>query len=347
MFHWRYFIWTTSQGMLSCNLFLVKALMKLHREVPVERLISTKSLLKIHVAYNTRYQIFICTLCHSHVPLKQLQVHLKYGVQHVYLDAPGYFPPTGLPHIWKKEVIHRVSLPVPTSKLGMFICVEMKKHGIIIQGLDKARKIPPHPSQNSPVLGVTIFSHGYTCYSCQYSCPRLDGIQKHCSCVGPERNWVSTPLQTIGRSNFQMYFPLPGYQLSSPPIAQDSTIDTSDDPISDVAALMHQHKENLVSPLSQLENRLQNDFRNVSPCLINLSIHDFLEKLHRRETAEFYAIVKQEYTTLHSNFQRLHSLVQVTLDSDSDLCDPKRRNNIGLVISHHITKFSHGYVYLT
>ena len=309
----------------------------------MERLISTQGLLKIHVAYNTRYQIFICTLCHTRIPLKELPSHLTYKVQHAIFDAPGYFPPIGIPHIWRKEVIHSVSLPVPKKILGMFICIEMRKHGIIIQNSDDAKKISPHPSQDSPVLGVTIYSHGYTCHGCQYSHQSINEM-KHCSCTEPGmRKWISTPLQTIGQRHYQQYFPLPGYQLSSPPAAQDSAVDEPEDPVADITALMHQYKENLVSSLHQSGDRSQ-DFRNVHPCFTDLSIHSFLEGLNRRETGEFYSIIKKQYAELHPTSQQLCSLVRTTFDEDSDVCDPKKRDNIGLMVSHYITKFSLGYV---
>jgi hypothetical protein len=78
-----------------------------YREVPVERLIGTRSLLKIHVAYNTSYRIFIC---HSRVHLKQPQNHLRNKAGDVTFDALGYIPLIGPPYLWKKPVIHNISL---------------------------------------------------------------------------------------------------------------------------------------------------------------------------------------------------------------------------------------------
>jgi hypothetical protein len=128
------------------------------------------------------------------------------------------------------------------------------------------------------------------------------------------------------------------------PTPQDHILDGPEATVADTAALIHQHKENLASQLQESEDGSQDDFRNIPPCLVDLSIHSFLEGLDKRETAEPHSNAKPTWDELHPSFQRLRSLVQATFDADSDLCHPKQRDNAGLVISHYITEHSQGYV---
>jgi len=331
--------------MLSYNLYVSKVFMKLYREIPEERLISTQSLLKINVAYNTRYRVFLCTLCHGHVPLKQLHHHLISKTQDVLYDAPGYVPPTGPHNLWRRQVVHRVPLPVSQRGLAMFICVEMRKHGIIIQGEDRARGILLHDSQDSPVLGVPIYTNGFTCLGCQYSHQNSGTVRKNCSCEEPEpHTLISTPVQTIGRSNFTKYFPLPGHQLPSPPVTQNQATVQPEGVIADTVALIQQHKKHLVSRIQQSEGFSQ-DVQSIPPCFINLSIHDFWEGCNWK-AAQSYSLANLRNYPI---YQRVRALVQTTLQADFALCDKKKTGSGSacLVISHHIMESSHGSVHKT
>jgi hypothetical protein len=228
----------------------------------------------------------------------------------------------------------------------MFVCVEMQKHGIAIEDSDEKRRMLPHPSQDSPVLGLTIYSHGYTCSGCQFSHQNLPGMGRHCSCTRPKsQNWISTPVQTFAQFSYQRYFPLPGHQLPSLPTAQVHIVDGPEAVMADTAVLLRQHKEKLASQLQESEDESQDDLRNIPPCLVNLSIHSFLKGFNETETEEFYTNVRVTWHDFHPHFKRLHSLVQATLDADCDLCDPVKRSTAGLVVAHHITNSSQGYVY--
>ena len=134
MFYLKYYT-ENSQGMwllVILHLFTQQTLILPNREEPMEWLISTKSLLNAHVAYNTRYKAFICTLCHAAVSLKELTGHLMAKVQHVVFDAPGYFPHSCPPHIWERKIVHHLTPPIPYRSFGSFVCAEMRKHGINI-----------------------------------------------------------------------------------------------------------------------------------------------------------------------------------------------------------------------
>jgi len=223
----------------------------------------------------------------------------------------------------------------------MFICVEISKHGIIIQGEkpDCARAISPHDSQDSPVLGVPIYTNGFTCLGCKYSHPKNPyRVKRNCTCEVPEpHNVVSTPVQTIAKSKFVKYFPLPGHQLPSPPITQNQTPAQPEGAIASTAALIRQHKKNLISEIQQSEGFSQ-DIQNISPCFINLSIHDFWEGCNWGAAQSFSIANLRE----HSTYKRVRSLVHARLQADFALCDGKNARPASLIVGHHIMATSHG-----
>ena len=57
-----------------------------------------------------------------------------------YNHAPGR-PGMAYPHIWQREVIHDLSLPVLSRSFAMFFCAEMRKHWIIIKDPDEGGKM--------------------------------------------------------------------------------------------------------------------------------------------------------------------------------------------------------------
>lgn len=313
-----------------------------HRAIPWECLISTSSLLKVHVAYNTRYRVFICMLCHTSVPLKHLTSHLTSNTQGVLLDAPGYFPDVGIPHIWQREVVHNLSLPVAWRTFSMFVCVEMRKHGVIIGEPNEGKKRLPHSSQDSAVLGITVYSHGYICLGCQFA--HVD-LRRFRSCKDPGCSPISTPLQTFGRQSDLQYFPLPGHKLPSPPIAKDPPLGNASNNLADTAAFLRQQKDTLLAQLPEIEDGLQDDLRNIHPCFISLSIHKFLGGLNKGATTQIYSAMEEKYKKLSPRFLRLSLLSKVTFDADSDLCDPTKRTLASAMVAQQIVNFSAGCVH--
>jgi len=285
-------------------------------------------------------------LCHVSVPLEELTTHLTEKVQNVLIDAPGYFPFTrGMSHVWKRGVVHNLSLPVSRRAFTMFVCIEMRKHGIIIGEPDKRKKILPHDTQDSPILGIMVYSHGYVCRGCQCAHVDILHVQSHCSC-GNSKDVVPTPVQTIRRNKNQQYFPVPGHRLPPPPPpppTEDPIVDDVDN-VANTTALIRQHKETLSAQFPQQEDGSADDPRSIHPCFTTLSIHKFLGSLDKEATAKLYSIIEKDSDELSPSFQRLHSLSVTALNSDSDLCDREGRSPAATIIAQQIGNFSLGYV---
>ena len=66
----------------------------------------------------------------------------------------------------------------------MFVCIEMKKYRIVIKAPSGGRKILPHCTQDSSMLGVTVCSHGYMYCGCWYLHLSTVLVKKQCSCKG-------------------------------------------------------------------------------------------------------------------------------------------------------------------
>ena len=343
MFYLKYHT-ENSQGMwllVILHLFTQQTLILPNREEPMEWLISTKSLLNAHVAYNTRYKAFICTLCHAAVPLKELTGHLMAKVQHVVFDAPGYFPHSGPPHIWGRKIVHHLTPPIPYRSFGSFVCAEMRKHGINIDKSDEEKNIVcPNPVQDSPILGLAVYSHGYICITCGFAHLSQEKLQS-CKCKDPKiRKPIPTPVQTIGRGKAIEYFPLPGYKL--PLLSnEDQVVDNIEDT---PATHLHKHKKAIAAKLPQSEDSSQDDFRNIHPCFVSLSIHDFLRGYNKEDTRKIYLTMEKEYCDLSPSLQHLYTLVGRVFNEDCNLCDPSTRSPSNSIIAQHIAKFSLGYV---
>ena len=226
----------------------------------------------------------------------------------------------------------------------MFVCIEMRKHGIVIKAPGRGGKVLPHCAQDSPVLGVTVYSHGYVCRGCQYAHLSTALVRRQCSCKGQKsHNIVSTPIQTIGRSENLQYFPLPGY-MPSPP-TEAAIVDNTNNNVTSTVALIHQHRETLLAQLPQPEDTAPDNLRTIHPCFINLSIHHFLEGLSKRKAGLLYSTIEISYLELSPKLMRLHSLGLATFKNDCNLCIPEKRSGAATVIAKKISHFSLEYVY--
>lgn len=158
-------------------------------ELPEERLIETKTLIRIRFHFNTRYGLCICKLCQAAVPLSQVANHALSPYRKVkFVTADG--------KIHQQHIQHgfRLCKIADHPKLCSEIGDEIRE---IIPGA-KIRDVPiweedcitkwrndsvPFPGQVGPILGLKVFKDSWKCTACAanppYTSPSIQTARLH------------------------------------------------------------------------------------------------------------------------------------------------------------------------
>lgn len=292
-----------------------------------EQLVTTSTMLRYYLTFNSRYRLVICTKCSIGVPLNHLHAHLSASSQRrldtlpalgstkskdrIVLEPHGLRPPKDLNDIIVQEL--REMLGNPSFSADDFCSTDIKK---------------PYPHQVGPVLGLQILEQCYGCKRCNYVCPALSTMRSHRTThttKGSEDSYkrdqerIGVMVQTFFSGNNRHFFeitPTRELQDSTNPTASTADVKLGQElsGVEDPATLLRLRKATILGEGEEID-QTSLDRRQIHPIYFDLNIYNFLKCVDRTQALVSLDITRKGKRAPRS-LTRLRDLVGRTFYAD-------------------------------